>query len=84
MGRKGGRRTAETRPREVQVEMGRRFAQWSAENMTQAEHIENGRKGGALGGFAQRGTCPHCGFETNRAALVKYHNENCKQRPRAR
>lgn len=45
------------------------------------EHIEISRRTGKTkGAFAQRGTCFHCGIETNLGMLARWHNDNCKHK----
>ena len=49
-----------------------------------------GRKGGSIGGrrtaelgkslCVQRGTCPHCGYESNLLTLRQYHFDHCPRR----
>ena len=37
------------------------------------DHIENMKKS-----FAKRYSCIHCGFESRKNSITRYHNENCK------
>jgi len=41
---------------------------------------ENARKGGLVGGFAQRATCPHCGKIGSLASMKRWHFDNCPNR----
>lgn len=52
-------------------------------------HLENAGRGGlesnrrGTSGMKKRGTCPHCGIETNLALLGRWHMENCRWKKQA-
>ena len=42
-----------------------------------------GRKGGPVGGFKMRATCPHCGRIGQFCGMRRWHFDNCRDKPLA-
>jgi len=79
---KGGQVMAERLTHEQRVEMGRK----GGSRTPPEQRAANGRKAGTANAAAQitgafvRDQCPHCGLESNRMILSRWHFDRCKQK----